>query len=172
MTRTVVISLIVAMDRNGVIGAQGTMPWRLPADLKYFKQITMGKPVVMGRKTFESIGKPLAGRHNIVLTRDRSYEAPGCTLVHSAEEALAATANAAEVMIIGGAQIYRRFLPITDRIYLTQIDAAFEGDTLFPQLRAEEWRTTWVKAHEADARNPYPFRWLVLERACKDESKR
>lgn len=170
VTKTMIISLIVAMDRNGVIGSQGGMPWRLPADLRYFKKVTMGKPVVMGRKTFKSIGKPLPGRHNIVLTRSHSFAAPGCTVVHSPAAALTAAGNAEEVMIIGGAEIYRQFLPCSDRIYLTRIDAAFEGDTVFPELRAREWRATWEEAHKADEHHPYSFRWLILERAPETEN--
>ncbi|MDX1687598.1 MAG: dihydrofolate reductase, partial [Candidatus Promineifilaceae bacterium] len=113
MTRR--ISLIAALDRNGVIGDDGRIPWRLPADLKYFKRVTMGKPLIMGRKTYESIGRPLPGRQNIVLTRQRDYRAPGCTVVHSLEEALAAAGDAEEVMVAGGGSVYRQFLPRADR---------------------------------------------------------
>lgn len=156
--------MILAMDRNRVIGAGGDLPWRLPADMKYFKARTMGKPIIMGRKTYETIGKPLPGRHNIVMTRQSEYEAPGCMVVHSPHEALVAAGPAPEIMIIGGAEIYRRFLPQADRIYLTLIDAALEGDTFFPELSPEEWQTVWEETHDADARNPYAYRFKVLER--------
>lgn len=158
------VSLILAMDRNRVIGAGGSLPWRLPADMKYFKARTMGKPIVMGRRTYETIGRPLPGRHNIVVTRQRKYQAPGCTVVHSPQGALAATGSAPEVMIIGGAEIYRRFLPQADRIYLTLVDASLEGDTFFPELSPEEWHVVWEERHDADEQNPYAYRFLVLER--------
>lgn len=162
------ISFILAMDRNNVIGADGGLPWHLPADLRYFKSVTMGKPLIMGRKTYETIGKPLPGRKNIVMTRDETYKAPGCTVVHTRQEALEAAGDALEIMIIGGAEIYGQFLPQADRIYLTRIDEAFEGDTVFPQLAAEQWRTVSEEAHEADERNPHPFCWLVLERRRRE----
>ncbi len=126
------IAIVVAMAANRVIGRDNQLPWHLPADLKHFKQLTLGKPVVMGRKTYASIGRPLPERTNIVVTRDRDYEAPGCVVVHSLDEALAAAGEAAEVMVIGGAGIYRQVLPRTDTLYLTEVHAEFEGDTLFP----------------------------------------
>jgi dihydrofolate reductase len=152
------------MDRNRLIGAGDGLPWRLPADMKYFKSVTMGKPVIMGRKTYETIGKPLKGRHNIVLTRDVAYRAPGCTVVHSPQAALLAAGDAAEVMIIGGAEVYRRFLPKADRLYLTCIEAEFDGDTYFPQIASEHWQTVWEERHDADEQNPHPFRFTILER--------
>lgn len=161
---SMLISIIVAMDRNRLIGAQGTMPWRLPADLRWFKKVTMGKPVVMGRKTYESIGKPLKGRRNVVLTRDRQYSAPGCVVVHSIEEAIHASENGEEVMIIGGAQLYRQFLPRSERIYLTRIEAAFEGDTYFPDFSEEQWQIVFDEQHEAGEHNRHPFRFQILER--------
>jgi dihydrofolate reductase len=136
------VSLIVAMGRNRVIGADNKMPWHLSADLRRFKQITLGKPIVMGRRTHESIGRPLPGRKNIVLTSDRYYAAPGCTVVHGLEEALEA-ADADEVMIIGGSSLYREFLPRAERIHLTLIHREFAGDTFFPEFDSREW-------HEAE----------------------
>ena len=159
-----IISLIVAMDRNRLIGADGGLPWRLPADLQYFKAVTMGKPVLMGRKTYETIGKPLAGRHNIVITRDASYEAPGCTVVHSPQEALQLSGDASEVMVIGGAQIYRQFLPQAQRLYITFIENGFSGDTYFPEISAERWQTVWEEKHEADERNRHAFCFVVMQR--------
>lgn len=134
------ISIIVAMDRNRVIGKDNRMPWRLPADLAYFRKVTLGHTVVMGRKTFESIGKPLDGRKNIVLTRDRQYTKEGCTVVHSVEEALKMIQDDKECFIIGGAEIYSAFLPYTQKLYITYIDHEFEGDTYFPEINYGEWR--------------------------------
>lgn len=159
-----IISLIVAMDRQGVIGADGELPWHLPADLRYFKSVTMGKPIIMGRKTYETIGRPLRGRHNIIMTRKKKYHAPGCTVVHSAEAALSAAGKVPEVMIIGGAAIYRRFLAQAERIYLTLIEASFEGDVTFPPLAPERWETVWEERHTVDEGHPYPFRFKVMAR--------
>lgn len=158
------ISLIAALDRNNLIGADQGMPWRLPADLKRFKAITMGKPIIMGRKTHETIGRPLPGRHNIILTRNPEYETEGCTVVHSIDEALQATSDAAEVMVIGGGAIYRQFLPLAHRLYLTLIDAAFEGDTHFPTIDWDQWEIVSEEQFTQDERNPYPFRLVILER--------
>jgi dihydrofolate reductase len=137
------ITLIAAVAENGVIGAAGRMPWHLPADLARFRAITTGHPVIMGRRTYESIGRPLPGRTTIVLSRTPGYGAPGCIVVPSAAEALAAAGGAAEVFIAGGAQVYRQFLPLAQRIHLTLVHAAPPGDTLFPPLPAdmvETWR--------------------------------
>lgn len=126
------ISLIVAHDNNRVIGYENAMPWHLPGDLQYFKEQTMGKPMIMGRKTFESIGRPLPGRRNIVITRNRDYEAEGIEVVYSLDEALQLAQGAEEIMIIGGQQIFTESLPIADRLYITHIDHEFVGDTYFP----------------------------------------
>ncbi len=171
------ISMIVAVSRNGVIGKDGAMPWHLPADLQRFKRITLGKPVVMGRRTHESIGRPLPGRTNIVLTRDRDYRAAGCILAHTIDEALAAARAAAcaarepgrdevpgEAMVIGGAAVYAAFLPRADRLYLTRVDAEVAGDTRFPELNPAEWVETDREERPADARNPYACSFLVLDR--------
>ena len=158
-----ILSLVVAMARNGVIGRDNTLPWRLPADLRHFPAVTMGKPVVMGRKTFESIGRPLPGRSNIVVTRDPAYTAEGCVVVHSIEAALAAAGDAEEVMIIGGAEFYRQLLPRADRIYLTWIDAEFEGDTWFPELDPGRWHERSREDHVPDADNPHPYSFILLE---------
>lgn len=158
------ISLIAALDRNNLIGADQGMPWRLPADLKRFKALTMGKPIVMGRKTYETIGRPLPGRQNIVLTRDQDYEAPGCVVVHSIEDALKVSSDAPEVMIIGGGAIYRQFLPLASRLYLTLIDATFEGDTYFPDINCDNWQMVSEETFDQDQQNPYPVRLVILER--------
>jgi len=161
------ISLIVAMDRRGVIGANGKLPWHLPADLKHFKAVTMGKPIVMGRKTHESIGRVLPGRENIVLTRDPGYVAPGCTVLHSIDAVLAHCGVAEEVMIMGGAELYSQFLPLAGRVYLTQVHADVEGDTYFPQwdrLRGDRWREISRLDFSADGGSPIPYSFSVLER--------
>ncbi|MBI2651863.1 type 3 dihydrofolate reductase [Candidatus Woesearchaeota archaeon] len=135
-----IISLIAAMGKNRIIGKNNSLPWRLPEDMKRFKQLTLGKPVVMGRKTFESIGKPLPNRTNIIITHDKNYKAEGCIIVHSVKEALKTAEGNKEVMIIGGEKIFREFLPIADRMYLTFIDEDFEGDAYFPEYDKEEWK--------------------------------
>ncbi len=134
------IALIAAMAENRVIGRENALPWRLSGDLQHFKSLTMGKPVIMGRNTYESIGKPLPGRLNIVITGDTAYAAPGCRVAHSVEQALAAARDHDEVMIIGGARLYEQMLQRADRLYLTLVRAEVEGDTLFPRLEHGAWR--------------------------------
>ena len=133
------ISLMVARAANGVIGRDNALPWHLPADLQRFKSLTMGKPILMGRRTFESIGRALPGRVNLVLTRDAAWHAPGAVAVHSLEEALAQVGNAAELVVIGGAELFRLVMPLARQIYLTEIHADIAGDTVFPALVPEEW---------------------------------
>jgi dihydrofolate reductase len=158
------ISLIVAMAQNGVIGRDNTLPWRLPEDLKRFKTFTLGKPLLMGRKTFESIGRPLPGRDNLVLTRDRSWSAAGVSVVHSVEEALARAAGNEELVAIGGAEIYRLVLPFARRIYLTHVQADVPGDTYFPEFDATQWADVECRMHPADERHAYPVTFVTLER--------
>lgn len=158
------ISIIVATDRNGLIGKGNQLPWRLPADLKRFKQVTMGKSIVMGRKTHQSIGRPLPGRSNIVVTRDPEYRAEGCTVVTSLNEALSAAGEVEEVMIIGGATLYEQALPQTDRIYLTQVHAELEGDTWFPELHKADWTVVEVSDHKNDDKNPFAYTFQILDR--------
>lgn len=158
------LSLIFAMDRNRLIGRGNQLPWHLPADLKHFKAVTMGKPIIMGRLTYESIGKPLPGRRNIVVSRDAGYSAPGCEVVTSPEAALQAVAHVDEAMVIGGANLYRQMLPHADRLYITFIDAEFEGDAWFPEWNADEWREVRRDAHRPDERNTVPYAFVVLER--------
>lgn len=164
------VSLIVAMSQNRVIGRQNQMPWHLPDELQYFKRVTMGKPVLMGRNTFESIGKPLPGRPNIVITRNTDYEVDGISVVNSVEDALDLAeqltehdANA-EAMVIGGAQIFSATFPRADLLYLTIVQAEVEGDVFFPEFPAEEWRLVSREERDANERNPYPYSVLVLER--------
>lgn len=157
------ISLIVAKSRNHVIGKNNQLPWHLPADLAYFKLITMGKPIVMGRKTHESIGKPLPGRRNIVISRgDQKYV--GCDVFHSIDDALHALKNENEIMIIGGANLFLQTLSIANQIYLTVIDADIEGDTFFPVLDQKEWRLISEETHSPDEKNPYPYRFQLWSR--------
>jgi dihydrofolate reductase len=158
------ISIVVAMDRRGAIGNNGDLPWHQRADLQYFKQITMGKPILMGRKTHDSIGRSLPGRHNIVLSRDRDYQpAEGCTLVHSLEEALA-VADSDEVMIIGGADLFAVTLPEASKIYLTELDAEVDANTYFPQFNQDEWREISRESFPADEQNDYPYSFVELIR--------
>ena len=158
------VSLVVAMARNHVIGRNNALPWRLAEDLKRFKATTLGKPILMGRKTFESIGKPLPGRRNIVLTRDPEWRAEGVDVVRSVEEALQLTRDSQELAVIGGAEIYRLTIPYADRIYLTRVEADVPGDTLFPELNTAQWSETHAGTHPADERNQYPASFLVLDR--------
>ena len=148
------ISFVVARADNGVIGRDGGLPWRLPADLRHFKALTLGKPVVMGRKTFESIGKPLPGRHNIVVTRDAGWHADGITMVANLGEAIAAAGGAAEVMIIGGAQVYADALPMATRIYLTEVHARPAGDVMLPPFDADCWVEIVREHHDAQGDAP------------------
>ena len=157
-------SLVVAMARNRVIGRDNRLPWRLPDDLAFFKRTTMGHPVIMGRRTYESIGKPLPGRLNIVVTHQPDFSAPGCTVVHSMKEAYRAAGDAPEVAIIGGNAIFAETLPDADTIYLTEVDAEVEGDVFFPPFDRSRFREVELERHAADERHAYPFRILKLER--------
>ncbi|MGE0812923.1 MAG: dihydrofolate reductase [Vicinamibacterales bacterium] len=161
---TPVVTLVVAAAEGGVIGKDGAIPWHLPADLAHFKRVTMGKPIVMGRKTFQSIGRALPGRLNVVVTRDRAFRAEGVVVTHSLDEALAACGDAPEVMVIGGAEIYAAALPRAGRIHFTRVHAVVDGDTRFPALDASAWQESAREERTADARNPYPLTFLTLER--------
>ena len=158
------ISIIVAASANNVIGSQGDLPWRLSDDLKRFKAMTMGKPIVMGRKTWESIGRPLPGRQNIVITRQADFQADGCDVVSSPRAALAAAGGADEIMVIGGSQVYALFLPDAERLYLTRVHAKIEGDAYFPEIRESEWRLVSDEDHAADDRNAFDFSFRTYER--------
>jgi dihydrofolate reductase len=156
------------MSRNRVIGRDNGLPWHLPADLQHFKRTTLGKPILMGRKTYDSIGRPLPGRTNLVLTRDARWQSPGILVVHSLDEALARCQDVPELAGIGGAQIFELLLPLAQRVHLTRIDAEFEGDTLFPELRPQSWRETALQRYAADARNAYAMEFVTLERVPAD----
>ena len=158
------ISLIVAMAQNGVIGRDNSLPWRLPEDLKRFRAFTLGKPILMGRKTFESLGRPLPGRTNLVLTRDRSWSADGVIVVHSVEAALMQAASSDELVVIGGAEIYRLVLPVARRIYLTHVHADVPGDITFPEFDPTQWADVEWTSQPADESHAYPLTFVTLER--------
>jgi len=160
-----ILSLIVATAENNVIGKANTMPWHLPADLAYFKKTTLGKPIIMGRKTFESIGRPLPNRQNIVVTRDVSYQAEGIDIVDSIEKALSLVSEAEEVMVIGGGTVYQSCLAQADRLYITHIHAKIEGDTYFPDYdRENDWKKVCCESYQADERNAYNMDFCVYQR--------
>jgi dihydrofolate reductase len=162
----VIVSLIFAMDEKGGIGIANHLPWHLSADLKRFKALTMGHHIIMGRKTYESIGKPLPGRTNLVVTRDPSYQAAGCLVAHSLDEALqtAEERGEDEVFITGGRQIFAQSISIADRIYLTQVHAEVRADVYFPEFNTAEWVEQEAVYHESDEKNDYPFTAKVLVR--------
>ena len=161
------IALIAALAANGVIGRDNGLPWRLPADLAHFKALTLGKPVLMGRRTWESIGRPLPGRINIVLTRDPGYRAEGARVVHSPEQALEVAAGSEELMVIGGEQLYRQMLDRADRLYLTEVKADVEGDAHFPGFDRRHWRELSRESHPRDARNEYDYDFVTLARVSR-----
>jgi dihydrofolate reductase len=161
------ITIVAAMARNLAIGMKGDMPWHLPGELKHFKETTMGKPIVMGRKTWESIGRVLSGRQNIVVTRSAPYRAPGCDVAGSLEEAVE-VARGPEIMIIGGGQLYRQALALSDRMILTQVDCEPEADTWFPEWDETAWEQVCERSELPDERNPHAYR--VVERVRKTDS--
>lgn len=158
------LSIVVAAAQNGVIGRGNTLPWRLPDDLKRFKELTMGKPIVMGRKTYDSIGRPLPGRTSIVISRQPGLAITGCVVVNSLQAAMVAAGGAREIMLVGGAQLYRSAMPMVRTIHLTRVHADVPGDTLFPILDMQQWRETIVGTHPADERHAYAFTFVTLER--------
>ena len=159
------ISMIAAMTDNGVIGIENRLPWKLPNDMKWFRQHTLGKPIIMGRKTFESFGaKPLPERTNIIITRDESYQAQDSIVVHSIDEALRAAGEVDEVMIIGGASFYEQMVPRADRLYLTFVHANIEGDAWFPQIDFSDWHEVQRIDCEADEKNALAHSFVILER--------
>lgn len=158
------LSLIVAMDDNRLIGSNNDLPWQMPADLAYFKRTTMGKPVIMGRKTFASIGRPLPGRRNIVITRDPGFSAAGCEIANGIEAALSLCSDAEEVMLIGGASLYQQTIDQATRLYITRIHHIFEGDTWFPEIDLELWKQEIREDHDADQSNPYAYSFMKFVR--------
>ncbi|MCS0672117.1 dihydrofolate reductase [Cytobacillus firmus] len=159
------ISLMWAMDQNRVIGKDNKLPWHLPEDLKFFKRTTMGHPIAMGRKTWDSIGRPLPGRENIVITRNKSFSCKGCTVVNTVEELLKYSGvKEDEIFVIGGAEIFKAILPAADRLYLTMIYDQFAGDTYFPELDMSEWDLLSREKGTRDEKNPYDFEFLIYKR--------
>ncbi len=164
------ISLIAAMDRNRVIGRENDLPWHLPADLQWFKKNTLGKPIVMGRKTFESIGYALPARTNLVLSRDRNFNASGCMVVHTIDSAISAAEKALdvddgdEIVVIGGAQLFEQLIKRAERLYLTRIDADFDGDAYFPEIDPKEWRVIWQEELRKSEGNLFGLKFLILDR--------
>ena len=159
------LALIAALDRNRLIGRDNALPWHLPADLQHFKRLTLGKPVLMGRRTWESLGRPLPGRRHIVLSRDPAFRAEGATVVGSLDAALEAAGDAAEAMVIGGAAFYATMLPRARRLYLTEVDGEFDGDAWFPALDPAQWREVARECHAADAKNAHGYCFVTLERS-------
>ena len=159
-----ILSMIVATAQNRIIGKNNDMPWHLPADLAYFKKTTLGKPVIMGRKTFESIGRPLPGRHNVVISRDSDYQAEGVDTVTTVDAALALVKEVDEVMVIGGGAIYEHCLPAATRLYITHIDADIEGDTQFPSYDVNVWKKVSSEKRIADEKNKYDLDFCVYEK--------
>ncbi|MBO0999861.1 dihydrofolate reductase [Bacillus sp. SD075] len=159
------ISLIVAMDSNRVIGKNNGLPWHLPADLQYFKQVTMGHPIVMGRKTFESIGRVLPGRENVIVTRNQDFKVEGCIVLHEiAQIKTFADNHEEEVFVIGGAEIFRGILPFTDRLYITEIHETFEGDTFFPVIDENEWDKISSNPGSINEKNQYAHDFIILQK--------
>jgi dihydrofolate reductase len=158
------LSIIVAMAKNRVIGANGAIPWHLPEELKRFKRLTLGHHIIMGRKTWESIGRPLPGRTTVIVSRQRGYSVPGAKIAHSLDEAVAACGDDSEIFVIGGAELYAQALPRAGRLYLTTVDAEVAGDTLMPEFNLAGWREVSILSFAPDERHQYPFRCVVYDR--------
>ncbi len=163
------LSLVCAMDSNRLIGKDNALPWRLPADLAFFKRTTMGKPIIMGRKTFASIGKALPGRQNIVVTRDPEFDAPGCDIAPSLEQATTLAGNVDEVMLIGGASLYEQTINSADCIYITLIHHVFSGDTWFPEIKSDLWKLSSREDFDADETNPYRYSFIKFVREIRSK---
>ena len=158
------LSLIVAMSRNRVIGANGTIPWHLPDELRLFKNLTMGHHIITGRKTWDSIGRLLPGRTTVIVTRQPGYQVTGAIVAHSLEDAISACGTDDEIFVIGGAELFRAALPLADRLYLTTVDAEISGDTYMPQIEPAAWLEVSSQPHAADERHRYPYRHVVYKR--------
>jgi dihydrofolate reductase len=159
-----IVSLVLAASRNDVIGKDNALPWHLPADLRFFKKTTLGHPVIMGRRTFDSVGKPLPGRLNVVITRSDAYAPEGVVVVGSVDEALDRDYDCDEIFVVGGSEIYRQSMKRADRIYLTRIDEDFEGDTFAPKIDPAQWHLVSREEHEPDEKNRYRYAFEVWER--------
>lgn len=158
------ISIIAAASTNNVIGSRGGLPWKLSDDLRRFKKLTLGKPIIMGRLTWESIGRPLPGRQNIIITRQADFAAPGCDVVASTTAAVEIAGDVEETMIIGGSQIFESFLPMAQRLHITRVHAEIDGDVFFPEIDVRSWQLVSSEEHGADASNEYPFAFMSYER--------
>ena len=162
-----IVSLLVAVSDNGIIGQDNELPWRLPKDLQWFKRLTTGRTIIMGRKTFESIGSPLPDRRTIVLTRNTAYRPEGVEVAGTLDEALALAKDEPEIFVVGGAAVYHLAFPRVQRLYLTRVRADVEGDVQFPEWRPEEWRLVWEETHEADERHAHPFVFQQFDRLSR-----
>lgn len=158
------LSIIVAMDNKQLIGGNNALPWHLPADLAYFKKTTMGKTVLMGRKTYDSIGKPLPGRDNVIVSTDADFKAQGCAVMPNIQRALQHLKDEKEVMVMGGASLYRQMLPMIDRFYITQIEGEFAGDAYFPEFDRNAFKEVFSESHQPDEKNQHPYRFTILDR--------
>ena len=158
------LSIVVAMDDNHLIGKGNGLPWHLPADLAFFKKITTGNSILMGRKTYDSIGKPLPNRRNIVITRNPDISIPGCEVVDSIEKALFFTQDEEEVMVIGGANLFEQLLPDISRLYITHIEGEFEGETYFPNYDESDWLEVSCESHQPDEKHKHPYNFIILKR--------
>ena len=158
------LSLIAAISENGVIGRDNKLPWHMPADLAHFKRLTMGKPVLMGRRTWESLPGILPHRTHVIFTRDRDYVAEGGFVVHSIQQAIDFAGDAEELMVVGGANLYAQTLPLASRMYLTIVHDHFDGDTAFPDYEKADWREVSREQHDSDERNPHAYSFLIFER--------
>lgn len=159
-----IITLVAAMDRNRLIGQNNDLPWHLPVDLAHFTEVTLRKPIIMGRRTFDSLGRPLPYRHNVVITQQKNLVLEGCNIFHSLDNALDALVQEREIMIIGGARIFREALSKANKMILTIIDYTFKGDAYFPEWNTEEWKIVFEEIHPLNEKNLYSFRFLELER--------
>lgn len=158
------INLIVAMTPQRVIGINNQLPWHMSADLQYFKKTTMGKPIIMGRKTYQSIGKPLPGRKNIIITRDKNFNSLGCEIYHSLDQAFSAFSEHSEIFVIGGAELFQQTLSLAQKLYITYVYTDLAGDAYFPEWSKEEWQELCNEKHSADEKNPYAYAFVILER--------
>jgi dihydrofolate reductase len=158
------LSIVCAMDTKNLIGSNNQLPWKMPADLKFFKETTMGKPIIMGRKTWQSIGRPLLGRKNIVISRDPGFIAEGATVLQNLKSAMTLINDAPEAMLIGGATLYEQTLDQADNLFITEIDHEFEGDTWFPEISSLIWKEVWRENHPADSADPYPYSFVKYVR--------
>lgn len=159
-----ILSIITAMDNNRLIGKNNALPWHLPEDLAFFKKTTLGKPIIMGRKTFQSIGRPLPGRTNIIISRNKNYQVEGCIVLDSIEAVLDYCKDDEEIMLIGGASLYEQWLPYAHQIYITLINAEFEGDAWFPDYQPELWRTVWHETHQSQKAPQLEYQFKKLQK--------